>query len=441
MGKLITNHPYSFRTKNMRTSAINLIGKRGFYLKINSSQANWEVMYQLGYGSNSRTSWDSRLTEIQENDAFKGFQIDAAWGLYEKGVSGGDFSNLDYLVKVADEAYAVGRYLIINVGIFREFRNSNVSSLPLIDQMRYMLPPDMRTHQGLIDTPNVPAAQAHYLWDYAFAYDKALNTNFGYDLKTYKLELRARFARFCWAVANKLGNHPAVIMITSTESVFGDPVYTGTGGFAAGEGASKRNFLDGKTLIMDHINATFKRQMVAQNMNYPNEGTGATDPIDYLGEWFATAESRRYAITTPNSNWWVDKLNRVATQYVPQGINRYFPGYTGVKAVQGQGDEFDSLTNGAPQISTTADYNQRYADLYLRWNGGDGGTKFGLGADLVIIQREHPQDIWIGGVTSGVANVPDGVTVPSLKEWLKNPANVPQDGKGGLNVRTPSYIT
>lgn len=441
MAHIYTTHPGGLPTAKMVPTVVPWANTQGILLKINSDQANWEVLYQLGYGASSRSAWDSRISEILFLNAGKGFQIDVAWGLYEQGASGGDFTNLRYLKTVADEMYDNGLYLILDLVGFREFRNGNVSSLPLIDQMRYLLPPDMRTHQGLIESPNVPAGMEHYLWDYAYAYDKALNNNFGYDLKTWKPVLQARFARFCVAVREALGNHPAVFAITSTESVDGEPVYTGPGGYDVTDGASRVAFFAGKTAIMDSVNAIFKRQIVMQNMNYPNEGSGTADPIDYLSEWFATAAAKGYAITSPNSNWWVPKLNRVATQYVPQGINRYFPNYPGPRIVQQQGDEMDSLVNGAPQISSTADYLQRYVDLYQRAIVGDGGTKFGLNATHIIVQREHPQSIWTGGTTNNIPNVPNGVVVPPMRDFWNNPAYVPQDGKAGLGSSTVTYIT
>lgn len=411
---------------------------KGVYLKV-ITEHTWEVLNNWGYGTNTRTDWDTRITELLALNAGKGFHLDVPWGLFEKGASGGDFSNLQYLKTVCDELYAAGLYVFLAPMIFRDFRSSDTASLTLDQQMRYLLPEDMRTHVGLIDTPDVLASQAHYRWDYAYAYIKA-TTAFGYDIKTYNTTLQTRFIRFARAVCDWLGNHPAVIGITSTESVNGTPVWTGAGGFEGGV-PTRASYFVGKTTIMDAVNGMFKRQMVAPSINYPNEGTAVSDPVDYVGDWHAVAATKKFALTGPNAQWWSTSLNRVGSGSSPKGANRYYTDFTGPRIVQWQGDEFDSSVNGSPAISTTADYTQRYVDLYTRSTVGDGGSKFDLNATHIIVQRTMTPEIWLGGVTSGVPNVPDGVTIPSLRAFLNNATYIPQDGKAGLGNQTVSYIT
>ncbi len=437
MPHIYTTTPGGFITPKFIPSVINFEDTQGLYFKLIADH-NWEVNYNLGYGANDKSDWDTRITEILAMNAGKGFQLDVPWGLYEQGASGGDFSNLRYLKTVLDECWDNGLYVSLNLVMFRNFSGS-VAALPDIDHMRNLLPVDMRTQTGYVDTPTVPADASHYLWNYAYAWGGAIAS--GYNLKTYKPELQVRFARFARAVCDIAGNHPSVIAVSSTESAIGTPVYTGAGGFDVAEGATKRAELDGKTVIIDSVNAMFKRQMVMQSINFPNEGTGTTDPIDYAGEWVAAAPDKKYGLTGPNANWWVPALNRTATGSAPQGANRFFADFPGPRFAQIQGDELDSLVNGAPQISTEADFLQRYIDLYQRATNGDGGTKFGLEATHIIVQRSMSLPIWVGGLTSGVPNVPDGVTIPSLKDFFNNPAYVPQDGQAGLGSATVAYIT
>lgn len=441
MGNILTSNPGGLCTSKFVPSVIPFAATQGVYLKLASDQSNWEVMNSWSFGTTyTRAAWDARILEIKAINGGKGFHLDVPWGLYEKGASGGDFTNLRYLKTICDEAYANGLYVFLDPLIFREFRSSNVSSLPLDQQMRYLLPEDMRTHAGLIDTPDVPAAQAHYRFDYAYAYDKSSGTGFGYDIKAYNATLQTRFIRFARAVCDWLGNHPAVIGITSTESVDGTPVWTGAGGFEGGF-TTRQAYFAGKTSIMRAVNGMFKRQMVAQSINYPNEGTAVTDPIDYVGTWHTFAQTEKFSLTAPNAQWWSTSLNRVGSGSAPKGGNRYFTAFTGPRIVQWQGDEFDSVVNSAPAISTTADYTQRYADLYTRSTVGDGGSKFALNATHIIVQRSMAPEIWLGGTTSSVPNVPNGVTVPSLSAFFNNASYVPQDGYAGLSNQTVAYIT
>ncbi|MDP0747533.1 hypothetical protein Q8F96_25985, partial [Klebsiella pneumoniae] len=46
--------------------------------------------------------------------------------------------------------------------------------------------------------------------------------------------------------------------------------------------------------------------------------------------------------------------------------------------------------------------------------------------NMIIVQRELPQNIWLGGVTtSAYGNVPIGTTVPSLKNFVTNLSPMP----------------
>lgn len=443
-------HPFSRlkpRVLNGTPSAPDVL-KHGIYIKPTTLQPHWEVMFHEGFGTNNRTTWDARLSEIQESSNFRGLQVNVPWGLYEQGVSGGDFSNLQYLVNVADELQAIGKYMILELGNFREFRNNNVASLPLLEQLRYLLPPDMAQQNAGLYTSPTAGGPDHYLSNWAFAYDKFLNNNFGYDLKMYKSTLRDRLTAFYTAVANVLGNHPAVIAITTTESVMGTAITTQPGGFAAAEGASERNFLDGKTLIMDVLKSLFPNKMVMQTVNYPNL---IAPKIDYVGEWFGALAAKKFAITTPNCNWWVQILNRDFNLSSPPGALRYFPTFANIAPifVQWQGDEFDhgnGAANKADPLTSTAAYLQRYADLYQRTLLGNGAEKYGLFANFLIIQRDMSPNVWLGGtVTTNITDyptLPSGtvITVPSLKTWLKDPANVPQNGTAGLITDYSGYV-
>lgn len=400
-----------------------------YWLKLDTGNTNFNAQIDAGLGGSSAT-WNTIKSELQESSKFAGVQVGVPWGLYETGVSGGNFSRLSYLVDIADELQAIGKYLILNLMEFREFRNNNVADLPIVEQMAYILPEDLRTHSGL--APGMTAARQHYLWDYAFGYEKAAASNFGYDLKVYDAALRARMLTFYQAVADLLGSHPAFVAIDGTESVVGTALYTGAGGYYAPDGASERNTLDGKTAIITAVNNMFPNQIVMSCVNFPNSNTG----IDYCGEYYGAVNTNKLAITAPNCNWWVPILNRATGA---KGALRYFPILAGSCPVfvQWQGDEFDSdtgATGKAPPITTTADITQRYADLYQRSTAGDGSARYGLFANGVIIQRSQPQPFWLGGTTSGMPNTPDGVTIPSLKNYIKNNA-VP------LITTQPGYIT
>lgn len=471
MTSIIQSSGYGIRSQNLVIGSVPppasrdvWTGTQGLYLKINPAQVNWEAMFAMGYGANSRTAWDSRLSEIQEDDSFKGFQISVPWGIYEKGASGGDFSNLQYLYNVLDEIAAINRYVILQPFEFREFRNANVSGLPLIEQYRYALPTDMNSGsppmRGLISTPQgIPVYREHYANDWAYAYIKnSVNPTsaFGYNLKLYKSALRTRLQTYITAIAEyrpntgvpKIKDHPALIAISTTESVVGTPVYTGQYGFATSEGASARAMMDGKTAVLGACRSAFPDCMFMQDINYPNDNTnGGLQAIDYPGEWYGAFPAGRYSRTTSNSgNWWTPALNRVDAGTLGQGANRYMADSNGADPIfaQLQGDEFDSGTEGVSHlINNTADYTQRYEDLYTRVRAGDGGTKYGLNCHFIIMQREHPQGIWTGGTATGQPNVPNGTVVPSFKDWwIAKMLTLPggQRSTGGLNTVRPTYV-
>lgn len=419
------------------------IFKQGIYIKPPQNHPHWEAMFNMGYGTNSRISWDARLDEIRNVPNFRGMQVTVSWGLYEKGVNGGDFSNLDFLVNIADEFKTMGKYLILMLGNFREFRNDNVAKdLPLLDQLRYLLPPDLaKLNSGFYTDPD-PLGPSHYLFDYAYAYDKFHNGNFGYNLKLYDATLRNRMQAFYSAVADRLGNHPAVICITSVESIVGTAVTTQAGGF----NSTERIMYDNKTIVMDMIKSLFPNKMVSQDVNVPNN-----DTIDYVSEWCGQLLNKHYSLTTSNCGWWSTGLNRNFNLSLPAGILRYFSVFAGQAPlfVQWQGDEFASGTGGVDSpdpISSTAAYRQRYADLYLRTLGGNNAEKYGLFGNFIIIQRDNPMPIWLGGnFTTTAASHPTVtlgtvINVPSLRDWLQDPANVPQNGTAGLVTGYNGYI-
>lgn len=423
---------------------IDFAATQGVYLKEMTAH-DYAVIADWGYGTPGAGAWNTRISEINAVNGGKGFHLDVRWGLYEKGASGGDFSNLSFLEAILDDLWDNhGLYVFLNPLIFRDFRFSSTSSLPLIDQMRYLLPEDMgsaTSHSGLVQSPTVPVAQEHYAWNYAYAYDKNNGTGFGYDMKTYDATLRTRITAWLTAIKNRLGNHPAFIGITTTESIDGAPIYTGTGGYATPTVTTRQNYFDGKASIYRSAKSIFTRQIVAPSINMPAEGTFTPNPIDFVGDWLSTAEAEGYGVTSPNSNWWVGAINKTESGTTPQGVLRYYAAFTGPRLAQFQGDEVDSGVDGAPTISSTADFTTRYDNLYRRMaaNGNATTLSFGMEATHIIVQRSMNYDVWLGDTTSGVPNIPNGTVVPSLSSFFNNATYVPQDGKAGLGGNTVSY--
>ncbi len=134
----------------------------GFYIKTHNLQPHYGALSDMNTetgivmdGSRSRTrgTWSgTHLNEIQLTPHFKGYQLSVPWGLYEKGVSGGDFSNLTTnLLPVVQELATLGKYVVLMPMIFRDFRNNDVTgnatttAMATDDQMRFLLPADLAT--------------------------------------------------------------------------------------------------------------------------------------------------------------------------------------------------------------------------------------------------------------------------------------------------------
>lgn len=424
------------------------------YLKIRPAESNWEAMYRMEYGANSRSLWDARLQEISVDSFLGGFQMEVPWGLYEKGAGGGDFSNLDYLVNALDDCHSIGKKVILVPFLFREFRNPNVSNLPLIEQYKYILPQDLNGYpfvdgnaNGLRGfAPGMAAGFEHYLNDNAYAYSKSLVAGaFGYNLKTYKSSVRNRMIAFAQAVANRVGNHPAVFAINTTESaISSNAMYTGQYGFQPTEVAAASTAdletltLQGKTTILNACRTKFSNLIMGQDMNIPKS------PYNYLSAWHAGLVENKYCLRTSNSNWWNGNINEIGSANNPKGILYYYPDFTGVcpKIVDMQGDEVASGGSlNAPIMDTTAKITQRYADIYRRATIGgvlsDGVTNpVALGAHILVVQREHPHPFWLGGTSNPGTTIPSGIAVPSWRDWLVNTAD-----RNWLVTTRPSYVT
>lgn len=463
---------------------------RGIYLKPHNLQPHYEVVTAL-YGSGAlqgrtQASWGTRLGWVREDVNFRGFQLSVPWGLYETGASGGDFSNLDKLETVIDELYNSTphrKYVILMPFIFREFRNSDVTALSVDNQMRYLLPEDMRTHQGVLTTLEILNSQgitpiatsgtpsnsvgangqwAHdsatnmfygpkaggiwpagavdpmrqNLWDYAYGYQKSQNSNFGFDLKCYLPYVRTRMNRFIQAVADKFNSHPGVIFISSTESIVTGPMYLGNrAGGVVSEGyaattamtSATNNVrwagLQGKTAIMQAGRVKFPNKAVAQDVNVPLNG------YNYVAEWFAQLEANKFGTTTSDLGWWEPDLNDLTPPTV--GCLPLMAQYSPVAPtmLQMQKDFMDSYIHGAPVISSTAQYTKRYEDIWARVNSGTltGGPSndiniFGVNAHMVLVQLESEHGYWVGGgtfSTQQTATTFTNITVPSLKDWFK----------------------
>ena len=151
--------------------------------------------------------------------------------------------------------------------------------------------------------------------------------------------------------------------------------------------------------------------------------------------------------TTSDVGWWEPDLNKLG----PEPLRGCLPRMSDTSSIapttgQWQQDGWDSIVHDAPKISSTADYNQRYADIYARTTTGNAKVGFGMNCHMCIIQLETAYNVWLGGTynTQQTAN-PDtysNITVPSLKDWLKAKftAEGITDGSGGLNTVRPLYV-
>lgn len=486
----------------------------GFYFKSHNLQPHYTViqnMYGVGaLGGRTRAAWQTRLGWVNESTSFRGFQISVPWGLYETGANGGgNFTNLDHLETVVNELGSLGKYVILMPFQFREFRNSDVSGLGIDEQMRYLLPEDLRTHQGVVTSIDILQAQnktirsvtgtpsaalgvngdyahnattnvlygpkaggvwpagvdldtddprRHWLWDYAYGYEKNQNGGFGFEMKIYKSELRTRMLRFAQAVADKFNANPTVIGIHTTESINGGATYLGAnaGGIVAdGYTATtalvdnptnaRRAGLTGKTLVLQAARPMFPNKFFAQDINVPLNG------VNYVKEYFDYMQQYKMGSTTSDVGWWEPDLNVLG----PEPLRGCLPRMADTSSIapttaQWQQDGFDSVTHGAPSITSTAGYNQRYADIYARTTTGNAVTGFGMNCHMCIIQLETTYNVWLGGTTQNTNSAlagynpaaPNGTVVPSLKDWLKAKfvAEGITDGSGGLNTVRPLYV-
>ena len=482
--------------------------KPGFYLKPHNLSPHYAVIENIygagALGGRTRGKWVDRLNWAAESVNFRGFQLSVPWGLYEKGFSGGDFSNLDYLEDVVDEIGANGKYVMLMSHQFREFRNNDVSGLGVDNQMRYLLPEDLRTHQGMVDsidcltslgetirsvtgTPadalgvdgdyaynattnmlygpkagvwpkgvdlNLNDPRKHWLWDNAYAYSKFVSGAMGFDMKIYKPALRTRMAAFQQAVADRFNNKPHVIAITTTESAVGSPIYLGAaaGGIVsddldANAGAVNvstnvhRAMLSGKTAVLQATRPKFSNKIFAQDINTP------LDTINYVKEYFDQATANKMGATSSDTVWWSDGLKR--PDEPKKGCLVRMSENSSIMPIISQWQQWcwDSNLAKSPNITSTQDFLDRFQNVFDMATVGNATTKFGLDAHMVIIQLETAMGIWVGGGTYSAAQSggqpPIPVVVPSLKDWLKAKfaAEGITDGSGGLNVSRPQYTT
>ena len=480
--------------------------KPGFYLKPHNLSPHYAVIENIygagALGGRTRGKWVDRLNWAAESVNFRGFQLSVPWGLYEKGFSGGDFSNLDYLEDVVDEIGANGKYVMLMSHQFREFRNNDVSGLGVDNQMRYLLPEDLRTHQGMVDsidcltslgetirsvtgTPadalgvdgdyaynattnmlygpkagvwpkgvdlNLNDPRKHWLWDNAYAYSKFVSGAMGFDMKIYKPALRTRMAAFQQAVADRFNNKPHVIAITTTESAVGSPIYLGAaaGGIVsddldANAGAVNvstnvhRAMLSGKTAVLQATRPKFPNKIFAQDINVP------LDTINYVKEYFDQATANKMGATSSDTVWWSDGLKR--PDEPKKGCLVRMSENSSIMPIISQWQQWcwDSDLAGSSDIKSTQDFLDRFQNVFDMATVGNATTVFGLNAHMVIIQLETAMGIWVGG---GTYSAPQSVgkdipvVVPSLKDWLKAKfaAEGITDGSGGLNTVRPLYV-
>lgn len=479
----------------------------GFYLKPHNLSPHYEVI-ELTYGAGAlggrtRSNWLDRLGWVQESVNFRGFQLSVPWGLYEKGANGGDFSNLVYLEKVINELGANGKYVMLMSHQFREFRNNDVSGLGVDNQMRYLLPPDLRTHQGMVDSidcltslgetihtvTSAPAnslgvngdyahivasnmlygpkaggvwpagvnlnlndPRKHWLWDNAYAYSKFVSGAMGFDMKIYKPALRTRLAAFQQAIADRFNSNPYVIAITSTESAVGEPIYLGAAaggivsdGYDANAGAVNvatnvhRAMLSGKTAVLQTTRPKFPNKIFAQDINVP------LDTINYVKEYFDQAPTYKMGATSSDTVWWSAGLKR--PDEPKKGCLVRMSDNSSIMPIISQWQQWcwDSDLAGSPNITSTQDFLDRFANVFAMATSGNATTGFGINAHMVIIQLETAMGIWVGGGTySAPQSVGEDipVVVPSLKDWLKAKfvAEGITDGSGGLNTVRPLYV-
>lgn len=480
----------------------------GFFFKPHNLQPHFAVIEDMytaaALSGRTQVAWNTRLDWVQESINFRGFQLSVPWGLYETGVSGGDFSNLLLLKEIVDDLESKGKYAMLMVFQFREFRNPDVSGIGVDDQMRYLLPADMRTHQGVVDSLTILASQGitplsttgkpsnatgannqyaydaatnmlygpkangvwpngavdpmrQNLWDYAYGYQKGQNSNFGFELKIYDSYVQSRMLLFAEAVADTFNGSSAVVAITTHESANAGPMYRGTAaGSVDADGYDatislvdtptnpRRAGLAGKSAVLKAARPLFPNKIFMQDINVPLNG------YNYVAEYFGYVLEYKMGSTTSDVGWWEPDLNEL-----PEPTRGCLPRMADYSdqiptCAQWQQDGWDSVAHDAPSITSTADYNQRYADIYARTTTGNATVGFGMNCHMCIIQLETSYNVWLGGNTQNTnpgalmynSAAPNNTPIPSLKTWLKNKftAEGITDGSGGLSKTATDFI-
>ena len=420
----------------------------GFYIKTHNLQPHYDALTDFnaetgiildGARIRTRAQWtDTHLPEIQVGSNWKGYQISVPWGLYEKGVGGGDFSNLtNYLLPVVRELATLGKYVVLMTMIWRDFRNGDVAgnasttAMSPEDQMRFLLPADLAT--DYLTTAFAGTANEHRLSNYCYAYSKsALPGEYGFDLKMYKTPLYNRYLAFQQAVANVFKDEPNVIGISSTESAVGNALYAGAlPGGVVDDGYTTTSVvdavLDGKFNFMNAVRDLWPRQFVAGDVNVPMRG-GATN---FVKRWYDQVVAQKFACTASNYVFWDEALNDDGTTGDPNEIGnlRRQAALAGQVVIMGQWQGYEWFFGqlGAPSWTSTYSFAQRYQEMLIRCTtGADGETKYAVPCNMIVVQRELPQNIWLGGVTtSAYGNVPINTPVPSLKSFVTNLSPMP----------------
>lgn len=422
--------------------------KPGFYIKTHNLQPHYDALTDFnartgivldGARVRTRSTWvNTHLVEIQSSSNWKGYQISVPWGLYEKGVSGGDFSNLtNYLLPVVRELATLGKYVVLMTMIWRDFRNGdvvgNATTTPMSpeDQMRFLLPADLAT--DYLTTAFAGTANEHRLSNYCYAYTKSnLPGEYGLDLKLYNTTLYNRYLAFQQAVANVFKDEPNVIGVTSTESAVGSALYAGAAaGGVVNDGYTTDSVvdavLDGKFNFMNAVRDMWPRQFVAGDVNIPCRG-GATN---FVKRWYDQVVAQKFACTASNYVFWDDALNDDGTTGDPNEIGnlRRQAALAGQVIIMGQwqGYEWFFGAQGAPSWTASYSFEQRYQEMLIRCTtGAEGEPKYAVPCNMIVVQRELPQNIWLGGsTTSAYGNVPINTNVPSLKSFVSNLSPMP----------------
>jgi len=421
----------------------------GFYIKTHNLQPHYGALDDMetetgiimnGSRSRTRGQWTgTHLVEIQLTPHFKGYQLSVPWGLYERGASGGDFSRLTtHLLPLVQELATLGKYVVLMPMIFRDFRNNDVTGnastdpMAVDDQMRFLLPADLATDfLGLAD--GLAAGDAHRLSNHCYAYVKSRTAGaFGFEMKLYNTEVYNRYLAFQQAVANVFKDEPNVIGVTTTESIAGEALYPGTapGGVVNDlytPTSVRLAVLNAKTTFINAVRDMWPRQWCAPDVNGPLRAAAVTN---YVKTWYDQVVAQKFGVSASDYGWWTDDLNDDGSTGIPTEIGhlRRQAALAGQVVIYGQwqGDGWLFGEDGAPAWSASSGFTQRYNDMLTRCTVGSGEPMYAVPCNMIVIQREVPQNIWLGGTTSGVyGNVPSGTTVPSLRSFIVNLPTMP----------------